>query len=138
MSARGKPQLVARLVWASLLGTVPLYCAALVVLLGSGAGDPKPALADRLRAILLVLAAGQTLAIWLVWRRFVAPAGYEPAERTDAQRVLTMQLVCWALCETIALSGFVIGLIARRIEPVFFVWALAALLVLRPRSESAP
>ena len=66
---------MARLVWASLLVAPALYCVVLVLLLRSGPGIPSPALADPLRTILLVLAAGQTLAVWFVWRRFVALSG---------------------------------------------------------------
>ncbi len=53
---------MARLVWASLLGGLAFYCVVLALLLRSGPGSPNPALADPLRTILLVLAAGQTLA----------------------------------------------------------------------------
>ncbi len=136
-TAPGSPLLVARLVWASLLVAPALYCVVLVLVLRSGPGSPSPALGDALRTILLVLAAGQTLAVWFVWRRFVAPSGERaPADRVDAQRAITMHVVCWALSEAIALYGLVIGLIARSVEPVFFVWGLVALLLLRPRAEN--
>ena len=95
ITAPGSPLLVARLVWASLLVTPALYCVVLVLLLRSGAGSPSPALADPLRTILLVLAAGQTLAVWFVWRRFVTPSGARvPADRVDPQRAITMHVVC--------------------------------------------
>jgi len=125
---------VARLVWASLLVAAALYCVVLVLLLRSGPGIPSPALADPLRTILLVLAAGQTLAAWFVWNRFVGPSGGRTA--VDPQRAIAMHVVCWALCEAIALYGLVIGLIAHRLEPVFFVWTLVALLLLHPRAEN--
>ena len=125
---------MARLVWASLLVAPALYCVVLVLLLRSGPGIPSPALADPLRTILLVLAAGQTLAAWFVWNRFVGPSGGRTA--VDPQRVIAMHVVCWALCEAIALYGLVIGLVARSVEPVFFVWGLIALLLLRPRAEN--
>ncbi len=127
---------MARLVWASLLGGLAFYCVVLALLLRSG-GSPNPTLADPLRAILVVLAAGQTLAVWFVWRRFVTPSGARaPADRVDPQRAIAMHVVCWTLCEAIALYGLVIGLIARRVEPVFFVWSLVALLLLHPRAEN--
>ena len=132
--APGSPLLVARLVWASLLVAAALYCVVLVLLLRSGAGSPNPTLGDPLRTILLVLAAAQTLAVWFVWNRFVGPSGGRTA--VDPQRVIAMHVVCWALCEAIALYGLVIGLIAHRLEPVFFVWSLVALLLLYPRAES--
>ena len=125
---------MARLVWASLLVAAALYCVVLVLLLRSGAGSPSPTLGDPLRTILLVLAAGQTLAVWFVWRRFVALSGGRAG--VDPQRAIAMHVVCWALCEAIALYGLVIGLIAHRLEPVFFVWSLVALLLLYPRAES--
>ena len=125
---------MARLVWASLLVAAALYCVVLVLYLRSGAGSPSPTLGDPLRTILLVLAAGQTLAAWFVWNRFVGPSGGRTA--VDPQRVIAMHVVCWALCEAIALYGLVIGLIAHRLEPVFFVWSLVALLLLYPRAES--
>src|SRR5213083_3770727 len=135
--APGSPLLVARLVWASLLVAPALYSVVLVLLLRSGTGIPSPALADPLRTILLVLAAGQTLAVWFVWRRFVTPSGARaPADRVDPQRAITMHVVCWTLCEAIALYGLVIGIIAHRLEPLFFVWGLVALLLLHPRSAS--
>ena len=132
--APGSPLLVARLVWASLLVAAALYCVVLVLLLRSGAGSPSPTLGDPLRTILLVLAAAQTLAVWFVWRRFVGSSGGRAA--VDPQRAIAMHVVCWALCEAIALYGLVIGLIARSVEPVFFVWGLVALLLLRPRAEN--
>ena len=132
--APGSPLLVARLVWASLLVAAALYCVVLVLLLRSGAGSPSPTLGDPLRTILLVLAAGQTLAAWFVWNRFVGPSGGRTA--VDPQRAIAMHVVCWALCEAIALYGLVIGLIAHRLEPVFFVWTLVALLLLHPRAEN--
>src|SRR5213080_246807 len=131
--ATGSPLLVARLVWASLLVAPGLYCVVLVLLLRSGAGSPSPALGDPLRTILLVLAAAQTLAVWIVWSRFVGSSG---GRALDPQRAIAMHVVCWALCEAIALYGLVIGLIARRVEPVFFVWGLVALLLLHPRAEN--
>ena len=128
---------MARLVWASLLGGLAFYCVVLALLLRSGPGSPNPALADPLRTILLVLAAGQTLAVWFVWRRFVTPSGARaPADRVDPQRAITMHVVCWTLCEAIALYGLVIGIIAHRLEPVFFVWGFVALLLLHPRAEN--
>jgi len=134
--APGSPLLVARLVWASLLVAPALYCVVLVLVLRSGPGSPSPALGDPLRTILLVLAAAQTLAVWFVWHRFVSPSGARaPGDRVDPQRAITVHVVCWALCEAIALYGLVIGLIARRVEPVFFLWGLVALLLVRPRSE---
>src|SRR5947208_1975055 len=84
--APGSPLLVARLVWASLLVAAALYCVVLVLLLRSGPGIPSPALADPLRTILLVLAAGQTLAAWFVWNRFVGPSGGRTA--VDPQRAI--------------------------------------------------
>ena len=132
--APGSPLLVARLVWASLLVAAALYCVVLVLLLRSGAGSPSPTLGDPLRTILLVLAAAQTLAVWFVWNRFVGPSGGRTA--VDPQRVIAMHVVCWALCEAIALYGLVIGLIAHRLEPVFFVWGFVALLLLHPRAEN--
>ena len=125
---------MARLVWVSLLVAPALYCVVLVLVLRSGAGSPSPTLGDPLRTILLVLAAAQTLAVWFVWNRFVGPSGGRTA--VDPQRVIAMHVVCWALCEAIALYGLVIGLIAHRLEPVFFVWSLVALLLLYPRAES--
>src|SRR5437867_12657191 len=132
--APGSPLLVARLVWASLLGGLAFYCVVLSLLLRSGSGSPNPALADPLRTLLLVLAAGQTLAVWFVWRRFVALSGGRAG--VDPQRAIAMHVVCWALCEAIALYGLVIGVIAHRLEPVFFVWGLVALLLLHPRAEN--
>ena len=132
--APGSPLLVARLVWASLLVAPALYSVVLVLLLRSGPGIPSPALADPLRTILLVLAAGQTLAVWFVWRRFVALSGGRAG--VDPQRAIAMHVVCWALCEAIALYGLVIGVMAHRLEPVFFVWGLVALLLLHPRAEN--
>src|SRR5207249_3888539 len=90
--APGSPLLVARLVWASLLVAAALYCVVLVLLLRSGAGSPSPTLGDPLRTILLVLAAGQTLAAWFVWNRFVGPSGGRTA--VDPQRVIAMHVVC--------------------------------------------
>ena len=128
---------MARLVWASLLGGLAFYCVVLSLLLRSGSGSPNPALADPLRTILLVLAVGQTLAVWFVWNRVVAPSGArDPANRVDPQRAITMHVVCWTLCEAIALYGLVIGIIAHRLEPVFFVWGFVALLLLHPRAEN--
>ena len=136
-TAPGSPLLVARLVWASLLVAPALYCGVLVLLLRSGAGSPNPALADPLRTILLVLAVGQTLAVWFVWNRVVVRSGArDPADRVDPQRAITMHVICWTLCEAIALYGLVIGFVARRLEPLFFVWGLVALLLLHPRSAS--
>src|SRR5206468_1189881 len=103
--APGDPLLVARLVWGSLLVAPALYCGVLVLLLRSGAGGPKPALADSLRTILLVLAVGQTLAVWFVWNHVVAPSdARDPANRIDPQRAITMHVVCWTLCEAIAVA----------------------------------
>jgi len=128
---------VARLVWGSLLVAPALYCGVLVLLLRSGAGSPNPALADPLRTILLVLAVGQTLAVWFVWNRVVVRSGArDPADRVDPQRAITMHVICWTLCEAIALYGLVIGFVAHRLEPLFFVWGLVALLLLHPRSAS--
>src|SRR5207244_12978392 len=92
--APGDPLLVARLVWGSLLVAPALYCGVLVLLLRSGAGGPNPALADSLRTILLVLAVGQTLAVWFVWNRVVAPSGArDPANRAAPQRAPTMHAI---------------------------------------------
>src|SRR5436309_1644869 len=114
-STPGSPLLVARLVWASMLAAVALYGGVLALLLGSGSESPNPAFADQLRTILLVLAAGQTLVLWFVWRRFVAPPGaHNPADGGGPQRAFAVHVICWALGEAIALYGLVIGLIARR------------------------
>jgi hypothetical protein len=135
--APGSPLLVARLVWASLLVAPALYCVVLVLVLRSGPGSPSPALGDPLRTILLVLAAAQTLAVWFVWLRFVSPSGARaPGDRVDPQRAIAMHVVCWTLSEAIALYGLVIGVVAHRLEPVFFVWGLVALLLLHPRAEN--
>src|ERR687887_1325886 len=94
--APGSPLLVARMVWASLLVAPGLYCVVLVLLLRSAPESGNPAIGDPLRTILLVLAAGQTIAVWFVWSRFVASSGGRTAaDRVDPQRAIAMHVVCW-------------------------------------------
>ena len=76
----------------------------------------------------------------MIHRRLLAPAvaGVSaPARALEPGRALTVHVVCWALAESIAIYGLVLGLIGRgsTLSPVFFAWGAGLLLLLRPRAE---
>jgi Na+-driven multidrug efflux pump len=124
--------LVARVVWAALLVAVVMYYVVLTQVLRAAPGDADVPLASQLRTMLLGLAAVQTVAVWIAWSRLATP----PEDKGGGvQRAFTVHIVCWALAEAIALYGLVLGLVARRVEPLFFVWGFVMLVLLRPRAE---
>jgi F0F1-type ATP synthase membrane subunit c/vacuolar-type H+-ATPase subunit K len=135
---RTNPLPVARIVWGALVAAVLTYAVVLQVLLRNPATAADPQLVGTLRTVCIAIAVLQSAAIWLLHRRYLVPAlerapGSSVAR--DPQRTFTFLVVCWALAETIALYGLVVGMIGRQQEPLFFVWALAVLVLCRPRPE---
>lgn len=124
--------LVARVIWAALVVAVVLYYAVLVHVLRIAPEGADLPLANQLRTMLLGLAAAQTLAVWIAWTRLATPPG---GNGDGAQRAFAVHIICWALAEAIAIYGLVLGLVARRVESLFFVWGFVMLVLLRPRAE---
>lgn len=135
------PHQVARVVWLAMLASVAIYFVLLSVLTPTGSPGAAPEMIRLLRKAFVMVAAGQTFAIWVIRRRLLAPTlAVAPAgtpRELEPGRALGVHIVCWALAESIAIYGLVLGLIGRgsSLSTVFFAWGAGLLLLLRPRSE---
>ena len=78
------------------------------------------------------MGGAQTVAVWIAWSRLATPPEDDGG---GVQRAFAPHIACWALAEAIAIYGLVLGLVARRVEPLFFVWGFVMLVPLRPRAE---
>jgi hypothetical protein len=131
---------VARLIWGGCLGALVGYYGVLVFLVPRGLTGADPALAARLRSVLLPFAGAATILAWFVYRRLSesvnASTRAEDAAPADGRRALAPYVTCWALGDGIAVLGFVVGLLGGALETatLFFLWALALLLVTRPQA----
>lgn len=135
MPMAGQPRVVARIIWYAMLAAVAIYALLVGIVGGRVAGDPG--VSAIIRQVFMGLAAAQTLAVWFIHRRFLAPALERSPGATggaDPQRAFSLLVVCWALAESIALFGLILGMLGRR-ELLFFVWAVAVLVALRPRDD---
>lgn len=124
--------LVARVIWMALLVAVMLYYAVLLQVLRIAPEGADMPLAGKLGTMLLGLAAAQTVAVRIAWTRL---ASSPDGSAGGVQRAFAVHVICWALAEAIALYGLVLGLVVRRSESLFFVWAFVTLVLLRPRTE---
>lgn len=129
------PLVIGRLVWWAFVGAVAGYYA---VLLGLPPAAGASELGRVFGPLLLVIGIAVTMTVSVVHRRFVAPDLTVPSPvRRDPRHTLAGYLACWVLAETLALFGFVIGLLGHNRQGValFFVWAVALMVALRPRGE---
>jgi len=135
---------IARLIWGGCVGALVGYWAILVFLIPPELGGLNPELAERLSDVLLPFAGAATIFALVVYRRLAATANAALAEeiepRGDAQRALVSYVTCWALGDGIAILGLVAGLLggATRTATIFFLWALALLVVTRPQPAHFP
>jgi F0F1-type ATP synthase membrane subunit c/vacuolar-type H+-ATPase subunit K len=120
----------AQLVWAALLVALAGYLAALAALVRTPATATTPDVA-ALRMMLYALAVPCVGAIFFFRRQLL------DAARPRHRPVLTTYVLCWALAESVALYGLVLGILARSFGDAgpFFVLAGALLLWLRPRPD---
>jgi hypothetical protein len=120
----------AQLVWAALLAALAGYLVTLALLLRTPATATTPDVA-ALRMMLYALVVPCVGLIFFFRRQLldVARPRHRPA--------LATYVLCWALAESVALYGLVLGILARgfgEAEP-FFIVAGGLLLWLRPRAE---
>jgi hypothetical protein len=127
----------ARIIWLGMLLAVGAYLLVLVALLGSDAAPaPIADVATLRRALMFVTVTVVVVLFWL--RRRLPLAAFGPDRPTpSAQDVSTTYIVCWALSESVALLGLVLGLLSRSIGEAypFFIVATALLVWQRPRAE---
>jgi F0F1-type ATP synthase membrane subunit c/vacuolar-type H+-ATPase subunit K len=117
-----------RMVWAAMLSAIPLYALVLVLVTrNDGTGEVVP----QLRTTLYVLAVASGLIAWQVHRRLTLGGPLPPDQR------MTHHLLGWVFCESIAMYGFVLGLLRRSLDDaaVLMVVGVLALLATRPRPE---
>ncbi len=143
----GDVLLVLRIVHAALVASILLF-AGLLAMVTRPPGDPvigadMPVRADPpgfLVPIIAGLAGASLLAIFAVRRRIArhreaaAATTTESSARTRA-RLYTGSVVSWALAESIALYGLVLGIIYRGTTPFlpFAAVSLLIMIVLAPR-----
>jgi F0F1-type ATP synthase membrane subunit c/vacuolar-type H+-ATPase subunit K len=144
--------LVLRIVHAALILSLLLF-GGLLAMVTRPPGDPVigadiPVRADPpaiMIPIMAALAAASLLAIYIVRRRMardrdaVAAAPVEDSARTRA-RLYTGSITSWALAESIALYGLVLGIIYRGTGPFlpFAAVSLLLMIVLAPRRRDIP
>jgi len=132
---------VARVVWLTMVASVGVYFVLLAVLVGAGGAVAQPELVMVLRRVFLIVAGLESFAIWVIHRRLLGPAVMRVPGTTESPlepgRALGVHLVCWALGESIAIYGLVLGLLGHELGAAapFFVWGAALLVFLRPRAE---
>ena len=127
----------ARIIWLGMLLAVGAYLLVLAVLLGPDtAPAPMADVATLRRVLMFVTIAVVAVLFWL--RRRLPLAAFGPDRPTpSAQDVSTTYILCWALSESVALLGLVLGLLSHHIAEAypFFVVAAALLVWQRPRAE---
>jgi hypothetical protein len=126
-----------RLIWIAMLVAVGAYVLVLAALIGSDAAPAPIADVPTLRRLLMLVTIPLVAVVfWL--RRRLPLADYGAKRPTPTvQTVSAMYVVCWALSESIALFGLVLGLLSHNLGEAypFFVVAIALLLWQRPRGE---
>jgi hypothetical protein len=127
----------ARLIWIAMLAAVGAYLLVLAALIGSDAAPaPVADVATLRRALMLLTMALVAVPFWL--RRRLPLRNYGPDRpRPSAQTVSVTYVLCWALSDSIASLGLVLGLLSHDIGEAypFFVLAIALLVWQRPRAE---
>ena len=124
-----------------MLGSIALYFAVLSFLVPADPPTANSELFRMLRKAFFMVAIAETFAVWVIHRRLLAPSIESPvrpaSDALEPGRALTVHVFCWALGESIAIYGLVLGLVGHRIGPAsfFFAWGVAVLLLLRPRAE---
>ena len=135
---------LARIIWGACLGTLVGYYGILVFLVPRELVGLKPDLAEQFAHILLPVAGGATIFAWFVYRRLAESANAALVEGVQTPRIkprtehpaLIAYVTCWALGDGIAILGLVAGVLGgpMRTATLFFVWALALLLLTRPQA----
>jgi hypothetical protein len=142
-------RLVLRVMWGAFLLSIGAYAAVFVVVTGRGSAVLDPPLATVLRPVFWVLglagAWGSVQARRTFTRRLTAdvpaPVGGEESGAETVQALDTLRIACiitWAMCEMVAILGFVLGLLSYRAADFFpFALGAAALLYIH-RLEAWP
>jgi hypothetical protein len=118
----------ARTIWAGMLTAIPMYAVILLLVTrGDGAGEVVP----QLQTTLHLLAVVSGIIAWQVHRRLTRSAS-APLD----QRAL-YNLLSWVFSESIAIYGFVLGLLRRSLDDaaILMVVGVLAMLATRPRPE---
>jgi hypothetical protein len=118
------------ILWIAFLLGVVCYPTALTLIVQHGRPTPDADLLASLQLPCIGLASAQTLgAYWFFLRGGGAapPASHDP-------RALWSYAAAWAVSEAIGLHGLLLGLLGAEAEisTLFFTWAIALLLILRP------
>jgi len=128
------PVRILRLIWLAFLIAVPTYAVVLAVLVGQP-GAPPMADVNTLRNVFIVLTVGAIVAVYVLRAR-VSLGERDPARiNADPQAVSTTYIMCWAMSETAALFGLILGMLSRSLAEAqpFLLVSAALLLWQRPR-----
>jgi hypothetical protein len=112
-----------------MLTAIPLYAVVLVLVTrNDGAGEVVP----QLQTTLYLLAVMSGVIAWRVHRRLTSSGA---AVALDQR--MTHNLLSWVFSESIAIYGFVLGLLRRSLDDaaVLMVVGVLAMLATRPRPE---
>lgn len=125
----------ARIIWGAMLAALVSYLVVLVLLLGQPGAAPPPG-PGSMREIFAVLAT-VTVAVILYFKRNLPSPDADPARQAPSMPPLTASIACWALAESVALYGLVLGFLLHSLAEAspFFVASAALLLWLRPRAD---
>lgn len=146
-SVPGDVLLVLRIVHAALIASILLFGVMLMFVIRppgeAVVGADIPVRADPpayFAAIMIAMAAASMLAIYMVRRRMsrdrAAAAATTPEHAArNRSRLYSASIASWALCESIALYGLVLGIVHRDTGPFlpFAAVALVLLVALAPR-----
>ena len=142
-------RLALRVMWGAFLFSIGAYAVAFVLVTGRGNGVLDSSLATTLRPVFWLLglagAWGSVQARRTFTRRLTAGApagigseegGLETGPALDTLRVACV--ITWAMCEMVAILGFVLGLLSYRTADFFPFALVAAALLYAHRLESWP
>jgi hypothetical protein len=122
-----------------MLASIGTYAVLLSIITPAGGVAVDAATVRLLQKAFVLAGAAETFAFWVIHRRLMVPMlepSIPPVPPTlEPQRALQVHMVCWALAESIAIYGLVLGLVGRAptLSMVFFAWGAGVLLLLRPR-----
>jgi len=118
------------ILWIAFLFGVVCYPTALALIVQQAPPTADADLLARLQLPCIGTASAQTLgAYWFFLR-----AGGASGRMTHDPRALWSYSAAWAISEAIGLHGLILGLLRAdaEISTLFFTWAIALLLILRP------
>jgi hypothetical protein len=118
------------ILWIAFLFGVVCYPTALALIVQQGPPTGNADLVARLQLPCIGTASAQTLAAYWYFVR----AGGATGGTSNDPRALWNYAAAWAVSEAIGLHGLLLGLLRAEAEisTLFFTWAIALLLILRP------